>query len=159
MCRLLYYTTSCSNGQEMEDIINTEPGILRNYKLLRDITGIGLVNSVFFIVYTFNFQSFKNARKYVCYGGAAPFKNSSGTSYQGKSRVCHLANKRIKTNLSNAACSAVQHDPELCLYYDRKLKEGKELRVIMNTVKFKLITRVFAVIKRQSLFVRLHQAG
>jgi hypothetical protein len=34
-----------------------------------------------------------------------------------------LANKQIKSNLSNAARSAIQNDPELRLYYDRKAKE------------------------------------
>ena len=66
---------------------------------------------------------------------------------------------RIKANLSNAARSAIQNDPELRLYYDRKAKEGKEHGVIMNAVKFKLITRVFAVVKRRTPFVKLRQAG
>jgi transposase len=66
---------------------------------------------------------------------------------------------RIKANLSNAARSAIENDPELRLYYDRKAKEGKEHGVIMNAVKFKLITRVFAVVKRRTPFVKLRQAG
>ena len=92
-------------------------------------------------------------------GLTAPFENRSGTSYRGKTRVSHLANKQIKANLSNAARSAIQNDPELRLYYDRKAKEGKEHGVIMNAVKFKLITRVFAVVKRRTPFVKLRQAG
>jgi hypothetical protein len=65
----------------------------------------------------------------------------------------------VKANLSNAARSAIKNDPELRLYYDRKAKEGKEHGVIMNAVKFKLITRVFAVVKRRTPFVKLRQAG
>ena len=145
--------------QEMKQVITSEPSIKENYKLLRSVTGIGLVNSVLFIVYTCNFQNFTDARKYACYGGIAPFKNNSGTSIRGKTRVSFLANKRIKANLSNAARSAVQHDPELRIYYKRKEKEGKEHGVIMNAVKFKLITRVFAVIKRGTPFVKMRQAG
>ena len=145
--------------QEMEQIINSEPSIVENYKLIRSVVGIGLVNSILFIVYTCNFQTFTNARKYACYGGVAPFENSSGTSIRGKTRVSHLANKRIKANLSNAARSAIQNDPELRLYYDRKAKEGKAHGVIMNVIKFKLITRVFAVVERRTPFVKMRQAG
>jgi len=65
--------------------------------------------------------------------------------------VSHLANKRLKANLSNGAGSAVQNDPELHLYYIRKTKEGKEQKVVINAIKFKLITRVFAVINRGHL--------
>lgn len=145
--------------QEIEQLINSEPGIAENYKLIRSIVGIGLVNAALFLVYTCNFQAFTDARKYACYGGIAPFENTSGTSIRGKTRVSHLANKRIKVNLSNAARSAIQHDPELRLYYDRKAKEGKAHGVIMNAVKFKLITRVFAVVKRGTPFVKMRQAG
>jgi hypothetical protein len=45
------------------------------------------------------------------------------------------------------------------LYFDRKAKEGKEHGVIMNAVKFKMITRVFVVVKRRTSFVKLRQAG
>ena len=89
----------------------------------------------------------------------APFEHISGTSIRGKTRVSHIANKRIKANLNNAARSAVQNDPELRIYYDRKAKDGKEHGVIMNAIKFKLITRVFAVINRGTPFVRIRQAG
>ncbi len=145
--------------KEMEQVISSEPEVFENYKLTRSVIGIGLVNTVLFIVYTCNFQSFSDARKYACYSGIAPFENSSGTSLRGKTRVSHLANKRIKSNLSNAARSAVQNDPELRIYYDRKAKEGKEHGVIMNAVKFKLISRVFSVVKRGTPFVKMRQAG
>lgn len=145
--------------QEMEQVIGSDPSIAERYKLIRSVVGIGLVNSALFIVYTCNFQTFTDARKYACYGGIAPFENLSGTSVRGKTRVSHLANRRIKVSLSNAARSAIQHDPELRLYYDRKAKEGKEHGVIMNAVKFKLITRVFAVVKRGTPFVKMRLAG
>ena len=145
--------------QEIKQIINCDLNIKRNYQLMRSVIGIGLINSVLFLINTCNFQSFTDARKYACYGGVAPFDNTSGTSIRGKTQVSHLANKCIKVNLSNAARSAIQNDPELRLYYNRKLKEGKEHGIIMNAVKFKLIARVFAVVKRGTPFVKMRQAG
>lgn len=144
---------------EIGQIIKDDKKVNENYKLIRSVTGIGLINSVLFIVYSNNFQGFTDARKYACYSGVAPFENISGTSIRGKTKVSHLANKQIKANLSNAARSAVQNDPELRKYYDRKSKEGKEHGVIMNAVKFKLITRVFAVVNRGTPYVKLNQAG
>jgi transposase len=95
---------------------------------------------------------------YILCSLTAPFKNRSGTNYRGKTRVSHLANKRIKANLSNAVRSAIQSYPKIRLYYDRKAKEGRT-GVIINAVKFKLLTRVFAVVKRRTPFVKLRQAG
>ena len=145
--------------REIEQIINADADIQKNYILTRSVTGIGLVNAVLFIIYSNNFQGFADARKYACYSGIAPFENSSGTSIRGKTRVSHLANKRLKANLSNGARSAVQNDPELRLYYKRKANEGKEHGIIMNAIKFKLITRVFAVVNRGTPFVKMRQAG
>ncbi len=73
--------------------------------------------------------------------------------------MSHLANKRIKANLSNATRSAIQNDSELRIYYDRKAKEGKEHGVIMNAVKFKLILRAFSVVMRGTPFIKMRQAG
>lgn len=145
--------------KEIEQIIKSEPNIYNNYTLIRSVVGIGLVNAVLFIIYSNNFQGFEDARKYACYSGVAPFENTSGTSIRGKTRVSHLANKRLKANLSNGARSAVQNDPELQIYYNRKKEEGKEHGVIMNAVKFKLITRVFAVVNRGTPYVKMRLAG
>lgn len=158
--RLAHFSQDINSiEREIEQIINAEPDIQENYILARSVIGIGMVNAVLFIIYSNNFQGFANARKYACYSGIAPFENSSGTSIRGKTKVSHLANKRIKVNLSNGARSAVQNDPELQLYYKRKAKEGKEHGVIMNAIKFKLITRVFAVVNRGTPFVKMRQAG
>lgn len=66
---------------------------------------------------------FSDVRKLICYCGVAPFEHSSGISIRGKTRVSHLANKKLKSLLTMAALSAIQHDPELKAKYDQKVKE------------------------------------
>ncbi len=144
---------------EIKQIIKEDMEIEQNYNLVTSVTGIGLVNAVMFILFTNNFKSITDARKYACYTGIAPFEHTSGISIRGKTRVSKLANRRIKVNLTNGARSAVQNDPELKLYYNRKREEGKEHGTVMNAVKFKLITRVFATVKRGTPYVKLRQAG
>lgn len=144
---------------EIEEAIKKDLKIERNYKLAKSVTGIGLVNAVMFIVFTNNFSSITEARKYACYSGIAPFEHTSGSSIRGKTRVSKLANRRIKVNLTNGARSAIINDPEIKLYYKRKKEEGKEHGTIMNAIKFKLITRVFATVKRGTPYVKLRQAG
>ena len=43
---------------------------------------------------------------------------------------------------------------EIRKYYDRKMAEGKAYGVVANAIKFKLLLRMFAVIKRGTPFVR-----
>ena len=145
--------------KEMLALIGSEKKLATNYKLLTSITGISLVNAVMMILCTNNFEGITDPRSFACYCGVAPFENSSGTSIRGRTRVSRYANKKMKTDLTNAARSAVVHDAELRIYYKRKRGDGKSHGTVMNAVKFKLITRAFAVVKRGTPFVRLRQAG
>lgn len=140
-------------------LIAQDEELHKNYELLLSITGIGFVNAVMLILSTNNFKGITDARSFACYCGVAPFEHTSGSSIRGKTRVSKLANKKIKADLTNAARSAIINDPELRIYYKRKLDEGKAHGTVLNAVKFKLITRVFAVINRQTPFVKLRQAG
>lgn len=145
--------------KEIFELIKNNNKLEENYNLLLSITGIGMVNAVMMILCTNNFEGITNARSFACYCGVAPFEYSSGTSIRGKTRVSNLANKKMKADLTNAARSSVINDPEMRIYYKRKRDEGKAHGTVMNAVKFKIITRAFAVINRKTPFVKLRQAG
>ena len=115
-------------------------------------SGIGFATAVHLLIATENFTRFEDVRKLICYCGVAPFEHSSGTSIRGKTRVSHLANKKLKSLLTMAAISAIQHDPELKAKYEQKLKEGKAKMSALNIIRAKLIERVFAVIKKQKAY-------
>lgn len=145
--------------KEIIDLVRSDIDLEDNYKLLVSIVGIGLVNAVMMILCTNNFKGIISARSFACYCGVAPFEYSSGTSIRGKTRVSNLANKKMKADLTNAARSAVINDPEMKIYYKRKREEGKAHGTVMNAIKFKIITRAFAVIKRRTPYVKLRKAG
>jgi transposase len=141
--------------KEMTNIIaGTE--LENNYTLASSVTGVGLITSVAMLVYTQNFTSFETCRKFNSYAGIAPFKHESGSSIRGKTKVSNYANKWFKTLLYNAANSAVFHDAELKKYYQRKIQQNKPHLSVINSVAAKIVARVFAVINRQSPFVRIY---
>ncbi len=133
----------------IKELISADQPLQTNYDLVCSVTGIGFATSVHLLIATENFTRFSDVRKLICYCGIAPFEHSSGTSIRGKVRVSHLANKKIKSLLTLAAMSAIQHDPELKLKYEQKVKEGKPKMSVVNIIRAKLIERVFAVIKKQ----------
>lgn len=145
--------------KDLTEVVQGDPEIARNYKLATSVIGVGMVNALLFIMYSNNFEGITQPRSFACYSGIAPFEHTSGTSIRGKTRVSHLANKQVKTQLTNAARSAVMNDPELRRYYKRKRDEGKEHGVVMNAVKFKIVLRVYATVRRGTPFVTLRQAG
>lgn len=138
---------------QMDEMINTDKAFVKNYRLLTSVKGIGLVNAINTIVHTNNFTCFENGRAYACYLGIAPFGHESGTSIKKNTQVSRQGAKQAKADLSQAAKSATEWDKEIKLYYQRKRKEGKAYGTIMNAIKFKLVTRMFAVIKRGTPWV------
>lgn len=143
--------------KQIQTIISSDPETKRNFELAKSVRGIGLVIAAFMLVTTNNFTGFKNGREYACYAGIAPFEHTSGNSIKGKTRISQLGNKNMKALLSNGANSACIWDPEIKAYYERKFKEGKGHKVIINSIRCKLVNRVFAVVKRQTPFVTTYQ--
>lgn len=141
--------------KEMLELVENDEAIRHNYTLLLSIKGIGHVNAINTIIHTDNFNAFENARQYACYLGVAPFEHTSGTSVRGKTRVSKTGAKLLKADLTQAARSAIVCDKEMKDYYLRKTEEGKMHGTVMNAVKFKLVGRMFAVIKRGTPFVNL----
>jgi transposase len=141
--------------EEILSLIQKDRALNRNYELLTSITGIGLVNAINTIIYTNNFDAFDNARQYACFVGVAPFPHESGTSVKGRTKVSHLGNKHLKADLTQGAKSAAYWDPELKLYCQRKIGQGKSYGSVINAIKFKLIQRMFAVVNRGTPFVKL----
>jgi transposase len=141
--------------EEMLTLIQKDEALNRNYELLTSITGIGLVNAINTMIYTGNFEAFDNARQYACFVGVAPFSHESGTSVKGKTKVSHLGNKHLKADLTQGAKSAAYWDPELKLYCQRKIGQGKSYGSVINAVKRKLIQRMFAVVERGTPFVKM----
>jgi len=138
--------------KKIETVISSNKELTNNYALIGSVKGIGLVVTAFILVYTNNFTTFDNPRKFNCFTGIAPFEHSSGMN-KGISKTSHYRHKYLKSLLFNCANSAAQYDPQLKKYYERKKKEGKKHLCIMNAIACKLIARVFATVKRQSPYV------
>jgi len=137
---------------EMLNIVAQDEKISINYRLITSIKGIGKINGLMTIAFTENFTSFTNPRSYAVYVGVVPFDHSSGISIKGRKRVSHIANKELKQELNQAARSAMEWDKEMRSYGEEKLKT-KCYKIVLNNIKFKLILRMFAVVKREEIYV------
>jgi transposase len=138
-------------------VANANEMIRRQLDLARTIPGVGPQTALYLIIYTRCFQAFANWRKLACYAGIAPFQYHSGSSIKGRTKVSHFANKKLKSLLNMAALTAKKYDPEIKNYYERKVKEGKNGMLIMNAIKCKLVSRVFATVKRETPYVNIQK--
>jgi transposase len=138
--------------KRMHEAIQSDDALTETYEPVSSIKGVALINTVAIIVATGNFTRFQTGRQFACYSGMAPFGRQSGTPVKTQPHVSHLANKHIKTLLTQAAKCAVRYGPKLRNYYQRKTAEGKNNWLVINNVRNKLIHCIFALVRNKQLY-------
>lgn len=141
---------------EIKELINQAPVIAHQMDLLMSVDGVGERVALKMIMETDAFTSFTDPRKFCCHAGVVPFVYVSGSSQRSKNRVSNRADKSIKHLLHMAALSVSQvKNSPLKKYYDRKVEEGKNKMSVLNAVRAKLVTIMFAVIRTDAFFEKL----
>jgi len=131
----------------IQQLINKSDVLIRQFKQLQSIQGVGPKVALETIIATKGFKKFDNGRKYCCHIGVAPFSYQSGSSQRSKNKVSHRANKKLKTLYHMAALSAIHTNGEFKVYFERKVKEGKNKMTVLNAVRAKIVHRMFALIR------------
>lgn len=139
--------------KKLSDIIKQDKQLKQMYELIISIKGVGPQTALFVIAFTNGFTRFENWRKFASYCGVAPFPNTSGVSIRGRTKVSNLANKKIKSLLDLCAKTSIQYNPEMKLYYENRITEGKSKMSTINIIRNKLLSRIFAVVNRGTPYV------
>lgn len=142
---------------KMKEIIKNHTVLNQQFKLIQSVPGVGQQTAIYFLISTKGFNAFDSARKFSCYAGVAPFEYSSGSSIKGRTKVNHLADKKIKSLLQMCALSAIKCDPQLKEYYNKKKEEGKNKMLVLNNIRCIIIGRIFAVINRQTPYINTYK--
>lgn len=130
----------------IDEQIAGDAELTRLFKLVTSVCGIGKVVATEIIITTNEFKDIREAKKFACYSGVAPFTKESGL-FKGRARVSPMANKKVKTLLHLAALAAIQHNKDLKTYFERKVKDEKKNKMlVINAVRNKLILRIFACV-------------
>lgn len=143
--------------KRIKEIIKSNEELNKQYTLIKSIPGVGEQTSLYFIIATKGFTAFKNWRQFACYSGVAPFEYSSGTSIKGRTKVNHMADKKMKSLLQMCAMTTLKYDPQLKEYYIKKKEEGKNSMLVLNNIRCKLISRVFAVVNRETPYINTYK--
>jgi transposase len=143
----------------IEKMLQKDEQLARKNRLAQTVSGVGPVLASELMAHTEGFTRFDSPRQLVCYVGAAPFEESSGSSVRGKTSTSSFANKRLKSLVRLAALAAVRVPGDLRDYYQRKIQEGKKPTVVLNNVAGKIIHHLWAVIhKSRSYTPYLHMS-
>lgn len=143
--------------REIDVLVSSDERLTQQCKLAISVPGIGKITALNIIISTQEFSKIQEAKKFACYAGVAPFEYSSGSSIRGKTRVSKMANMTLKKLLHLAAMAAIQCSEELKTFYKRKVDAGKNKMSVLNAVRNKLISRIFACIKNNRLYEKNYQ--
>ena len=140
--------------KQLEELIKADEKLNEQYTIATSLKGIGPVTACQMIVSSGEFTKIQTGKQLACYAGVVPFEHSSGSSVRGRARVCHWANKKLKSYLHLAAMGAIQGAGEFKAYYQRELAKGKAKMSVLNAVRNKLVVRVCACIRSNQLYDR-----
>lgn len=136
----------------ISDLIEEDKTLKNLFDIVESMPGIGRSVATIVVTTTNEFKDIKDARKYACYSGIAPFEHTSGSSIRGKTRTSKKANLQVKSLMHMASLVAVRYNPEMKIYYERKVKEGKNKMSVLNAVKNKLLHRIFACVNENRCY-------
>lgn len=161
-CRMLRSIISTLQKQldnidrRIDELVASNEKLSHQVDLLKTVDGVGHRIAVYMVVCTNAFTRFENARQFNCYAGMAPFTYTSGKSIYSKAKVSQRANKQIKSLLHLAAVCVATHmkSSDYRDYYNRRVAEGKHPLCVLNVIRAKLVSRMFAVIQRDEKYSR-----
>ena len=139
----------------MNQLVTSDKTLKNNYKLSKTVKGVGMILAMQMLLHTHNYTRFENSRQFAAYCGLVPYPHQSGTSIHGRNKIHSISDKKMKSLLSMSAISAIQHDKELKLYYQKRVEEGKPKMVVLNIIRNKIVSRVFATVNRGTPYVEL----
>lgn len=143
--------------KEIETLISQDAPLKEQVQLATSVPGVGMFTALNVIIASGEFKRISEVKKFACYAGVAPFEHSSGSSVRGKTRVSKMANLTLKKNLHLAAMSAIRCCNEFKVFYERKVADGKNKMSVINAVRNKLISRIFACIKNKRKYQKDYQ--
>lgn len=127
--------------QQIQDLIKSDPTLNHRYRQIQTAPGIGKVIGSFWLC-LFAAEEQLNPRQISSRFGFAPHSYQSGTSVKGKQRSSGFGNTEMRRLMYQAARSVATHNAHFNSYYQKKLAEGKDEKLIMNNIINKIIRTI-----------------
>lgn len=132
----------------IDDHMDNHPGLKNDRALLESIPGVGPVIAQQMVA-VIRSRSFLRARQCAAFLGLVPVEQQSGTSVYSPPRLSKRGDSRIRAKLYMAAVTAIRHNPDIRVQYQRLLRSGKTKKSAIGAAMRKLVHICFGVLKHQ----------
>ena len=130
----------------VKDQVAAFPELAHQMERYTSICGVAQVTATTVMVELGDLRRFQRSRQLTAFAGLSPKRHQSGTSVNGKTRLCKQGSARVRAALYMAASCAVRFNPDMKATYDRLLAQGKERRSALGAVMRKLLVLMRAVL-------------
>lgn len=131
----------------LEAGVKQDKSLQAKHEQSMSVTGIGKVVSLALLIKTSGYQKCCSAQQLSCYMGIAGFEHVSGSSIRVRTRVSIYGVKDLKSLLHMGILPAIRNCKELQAYYECKVASVKPKMLVLNAIRNKLVSRVYACIR------------
>jgi transposase len=137
----------------LKEHIEKNPELKEKMALLKTVPGIG-DKTAYAILSEIHTEDGKNlnVKAQVAHAGLAPREYQSGSSINGKTRICKTGNAELRKALYLPAMCCIVNNPVLCVFYNRLLDRGKPKMVALVAVMRKLLAICIGVLRNNQPF-------
>lgn len=132
--------------KQLRSHIQSHESLQAQADLLDSIVGIGPDTAARLLAEIGDIKAFSSARQLAAYAGLTPQEHTSGTSVNGKTRLCKIGNARMRKALYFPAIAFLRYAPELQPWRERLVAAGKTKMAIIGAAMHKLIRIVYGVL-------------
>ena len=143
---------------KIKSIVDSEPKLKKECQLLKSIIGVGQKLAV--TALSELIEETKSTRSTVAYSkrkqtahaGLAPSKRQSGTSVNGRPKICKTGSGILRKALYMPTLSAIRFNPIISAFYHRLVSKGKPKMVAVVACMRKLLALMIGVLNSQKPF-------
>lgn len=114
------------------------------------IPGIGLVLGAMILAELGDVSRFATPEKVLAYAGLDPSIYQSGKYTPASGTMVKRGSPQLRWALLMAARSTIVHNPNIAVYYQKKLSEGKHYNVICSHIAKKLVRILYSLLKKNT---------
>lgn len=114
------------------------------------IPGIGLVLGAMILAELGDVTRFATPEKVLAFAGLDPSIYQSGKYTPASGTMVKRGSPQLRWALLMAARSTIVHNPNIAVYYQKKLSEGKHYNVICSHIAKKLVRILYSLLKKNT---------
>lgn len=120
------------------------------------IPGIGLVLGAMILAELGDVTRFAAPEKVLAFAGLDPSIYQSGKYTPASGTMVKRGSPQLRWALLMAARSTIVHNPNIAIYYQKKLSEGKHYNVICSHIAKKLVRILYSLLKKNTPYSLLY---